>query len=255
MERVEVAAAGLGAGRRDRAAGDLLERPHHRVTEPDLAADPLVLLVGPDAVDVDEHPEAPPVHRLDPRLPRELRERRLREDRHRAARTVDRTRAAALGLEQPDAASEVRGHGLRPRADDEPAAQRPAEEVGLDGAVRLDDALGARPVREAQRESARLGVPLGGDRDEPRVAERPVAAAVLVHEREAAVVVGAGQPQVDLGRAHQAQALHGGDPERRDVAHAASLGSLDLDLADAGAARRRGRTRRSPGPVTCTATL
>src|SRR5947209_14197860 len=61
LERGGVDLARLGVAAGDQASSDVPGRPHARLAGSDLPADPGVLRVRVDAVDLDQHPEAPGV--------------------------------------------------------------------------------------------------------------------------------------------------------------------------------------------------
>ena len=57
VERGQIDDSGIGIAARDQAASDMAVEAHRRVSDPDGASDPAVLLVRRDAVDLDQHPE------------------------------------------------------------------------------------------------------------------------------------------------------------------------------------------------------
>ena len=96
-ERVEVPLAGVRVARRRRAAGTGPPTRTSGLADAQEPSVPLVLLVGAAAAEADEHAEAPVVDGLLPaRLPAQLLDRRVGEERHRLD-VVTRPRARRSG--------------------------------------------------------------------------------------------------------------------------------------------------------------
>src|SRR5581483_10860690 len=134
--------ARVGIPGRDRAAADVALRLHDRLPHRDLAPDPLVLLVRTDAVDLEQHAEAPPVdgpglaglfaHAL---------EGRARDERGPAAEQRAAVDRAALGPEQRQRLAGEGRQRLLPRPRDGARRVRLVVEDRLDRLAGLDDTL------------------------------------------------------------------------------------------------------------------
>ena len=101
----QVGDAGVGITGGDRAAPDVTANFDQRRADPHLATHPGVLGVGPEPVELDQHPEPPRVHRLAAGRLGEARDRALRDQRDRAVTAaIDR---ALTGRDQLQALAEM----------------------------------------------------------------------------------------------------------------------------------------------------
>src|SRR6185312_4754707 len=119
-EGVEVRGPGVGIALRDDAAADVSQRPHHGGADPHRVADPAVLLVRADAVDLEQHAEAAAVDGLLADLVAQALERGTRDDRHPAAAIRAAIDRAALGPEQRQGEAGETDERVLPRADHPP---------------------------------------------------------------------------------------------------------------------------------------
>jgi hypothetical protein len=136
---------------------------------------------------------------------------------------------------------------------------RVAVHLRVDRLAELDGALDARAVREAERELARLLVPLGADADDRAVALVVEEPAVLVDEPEAPVAAHAVELEVDLLRVDEPERLDRCDRDANDarLLHAVKLTQAAGPSTCASLRPRvpsSSKTQKSR-PVTWTATL
>ena len=176
------------------------------VADRDAAADPLVLLVRLDAVDLEQHPEAAAVDRnRDLRLLREPFERRARDDRRRAAAdaAIDR---AGLRPEERQRLAGVLRQRLLPRPGHRAGRMRlPVQRRASTGSPGTTTPSTARPSGNCEHEPSRRLVPLGMHPQQLRTALVVDEPAAGVDEPEAAVSGDARVPELDLVRVRDVQ--------------------------------------------------
>jgi hypothetical protein len=168
LERVEVARAGVRIPRRDHAAFDALDDPYDRCSDPNGPIEPVVLLVLPAAVDVEQHAEPA---RIDAhlRLGLDPLERCGRHDRHRLALNLPRV----VELHQTNATARELGQRRGPRTIDDMPVDESAVVIEADARAGADIAEDLETVWQTHRERFVAWVVLGRERARPRVLRAP----------------------------------------------------------------------------------
>ena len=203
---------------RHHTAADIADERHDRVADLDAAAEPLVLLMRPDAVDLEQHAKTTPVNRARHAglLPQPL-ERAVGDQRHRAAAGAPVDRAALRPQERQRLPRVVRER-LLPRPRNRTGRVRLAVHLRLDGLARLDDPFHLAAVREREDELSRRLVPRGMHAQQLRALLVVHEPAVAVDEPEAAVAGDAGVPELHLVGIDDVQRLDGRDRDADDLA-------------------------------------
>src|SRR6185436_14985566 len=115
---------------------------HEGRADADVSLDPAVLLMRLAAVQLEQHPEPPPVDgAVMATVTAELRERCRRDQRDLAATAVDRL--AGVGLDEPQRLPRPTRECVRPRPVDQAALDRPVVEVGPDRGAERNLSVGA----------------------------------------------------------------------------------------------------------------
>src|SRR4051794_6240318 len=134
-KRVEVADAGIGILRRDRASGVGLGDRDDGPTDRDPVADPGVLLVRLGAHELDEHPKPSRIDVFEATLAGELAERAVGDDAGRVARP---SAAGPLAANEADRAAAELREGFGPRTDDDMTDARSTVDGRLDVLAEAD---------------------------------------------------------------------------------------------------------------------
>ena len=218
VERGQVARAAVRVAAGDEAAADVAEHLDLGLADLHAAPDPSVLLVRPDVLDAEEHPEAAGIDGFrDSRGLPDCLEGSGGEDAHTSAGAVD-ARADLGRFHEADRLADELGERVRPGPDDHSALDLSAAvEAGRDGVAELDLAFEHVAVGEPEREPAGLLVPVRADPDERRQLLPVQEPSVLADQVEATVLAHAERLQPDGFAVLEREPLYRGDGDPGDV--------------------------------------
>ena len=177
----------------DQAPADVTLEADDGVTDLHATADPAVLDVCGDAVDLDQHPEPPSVDLSARRQPPPGWQRCAGDQRRRPGQaTVD---PAPNRLDQSQGLAQILGHRLRPRPENDPRLERLGEEARRDLAAGSTSASTTRSAGKVETTAARR--PARRSRLEPAEPLRVQHLVAAIDQEEPAVVPRALAPELD----------------------------------------------------------
>jgi len=231
-EGVEIRDPRVGMLGRDRAAGVRLRDRQDRRTDREPAAEPAVLLMGPEPCHLEEHPEPAAVDRRDVGPLGELGERAVADEADRVLAPGPTGPIAAHDADRPPG---ERLEGGSPGTDHDMADGRAVVDDRLDWLAELDVSFDHGAVRKPEPQPRRVGIRVGRDLDEPPQSQAIEQAALVVGQVEAAVLEDARRAQLDGRRVPQPEAPDRRDRDAADGGHAGILAAprlADHDVAD-----------------------